>query len=144
MTGRYEPLPMNAWLRWLTLVALPAAALAWAGGCGSPVVPVKMDLAKLRDGVYEGETWKILVLVQIEKGKIAKIEIKKQLAPQKYTDIAKSLAEKMIEKQSADVDDITGATMSSRHLKRAVQEALLKGGGPFETPDRDPSGSPGR
>ena len=119
------------------IVAVLGGTLGWLAGCRSTQPPVKVDMSTIRDGVYEGETWKILVGVQVEKGRIAKIEVKKQLAPQKYTDTLKTLIATIIEKQTTEVDDITGATMSCRALKRAVQEALAKAAAPpAGTPDK--------
>lgn len=109
----------------VAVVVVVAGMAVWTIGCRTaPLSPV--DMTRVKDGTYEGETWKMLVGVKVEKGRIADIEIRKQFAPAKYTALVKPMAAQMVEKQTVEVDGITGATMSSTHLKRAVQEALSK------------------
>jgi uncharacterized protein with FMN-binding domain len=122
------------WVAWLVAaVVLLGGFVGWMAGCRSSPTPVTIDMSTLRDGNFEGESYKfpgsMVVAVQVEKGKIAKIEVKKQAALKKYTDILKPMIDKIIEKQTADVDDITGATISSRALRRAVRDALVKSTG---------------
>lgn len=83
-----------------------------------------------KDGTYEGRSFKfpgpMKVAVTIKNGKITDIKILKHLAPKKYKDIMGILINRIIERQSAQIDGITGATISSNALKKAVGDALLK------------------
>jgi len=90
-----------------------AAAGAWAQG------------ENYQDGVYVGEHGFVKVRVTVAQGKIAAIEILQHGGGgKKYEDMVKALIPRMIEKQSADVDGITGATVSSENLTKAVENAL--------------------
>ena len=65
--------------------------------------------------------------VKVEKGRLTEIELlsaKKEDAA--YLSMAKEIIPAMLQKQSADVDTITGATFSSAGIKNAVAQALEK------------------
>ena len=82
---------------------------------------------KYADGVYEGADGFIQVRVEIKKGDISNIEIVKHGGGGKeYEDMVRPLLKEMIRKQSTDVDVVTGATTSSKYLKKAVSNALTK------------------
>ena len=85
--------------------------------------------SRYRDGVYEGSArgfrGEIAVVVTVENGAITAVEIasaeKEDVA---YLIRAKKVIESIIEKQSAEVDAISGATFSSNGIRSAVIEAL--------------------
>ncbi len=78
-----------------------------------------------RDGVYEGEHAFVKVRVTVKGGKISAIEILHHGGGgAKYEAMVEPLKTAIIEKQSTEVDGITGATVSSRNLIRAVKNAL--------------------
>jgi uncharacterized protein with FMN-binding domain len=79
----------------------------------------------LKDGIYQGEHIFVTVTVTIENGKISGIEML-HLAREKYAVMVEPLIGEIIKKQSTDVDSVTGATASSRNLRKAVVKALLK------------------
>ncbi|WP_127837434.1 FMN-binding protein [Clostridium prolinivorans] len=106
---------------------------------------------KYKDGTYEGigDKWEHgqeSAIVTIENGKIVKVDLKRldtngkevnyeQWTGQKdasgkvYPNLKQyriDLANKIIEKQSPDVDVISGATISSKNWKTAVERALDK------------------
>lgn len=84
-----------------------------------------------QDGVYAGEAegfgGPISLEVTVEEGKITAIEI---LSAEKedgaYFAMAQDIIPDIIEKQSADVDTISGATFSSTGIRDAVRQALEK------------------
>lgn len=85
--------------------------------------------AKYKDGVYEadakGHKGPVKVKVEIADGKIKDVKIlenKEDRPKTALTDIPKSI----VEKQSADVDAVTGATRTSNGIKKAVEAALKK------------------
>lgn len=82
------------------------------------------------DGTYIGETeeWPpIKVEVVIEKGKIVSIRILEDKGTPEFSRLAaETLPGIMIAEGRADVDGVTGATLSSNSLKKAVGSALEK------------------
>ena len=85
---------------------------------------------QLKDGTYIGKSFKfpgrVKVSVTIKNGEIVDIKILKLISPKKYTNMVKMLIDKIIKRQSTEVDTITGATMNSNALKKAVDNALSK------------------
>jgi uncharacterized protein with FMN-binding domain len=112
-------------------VVLAGGVTAWVAGCRTPA---EMDTTRLRDGSYEGTSFKfpgpMAIDLKVEKGKIAAIDVKRHVGAQRYLDALKPLIQAMIDKQSLAVDDVTGATVSSRALKRAVADAVSKAAEP--------------
>ena len=82
--------------------------------------------AALRDGEYSASSGMIDVLVTVKSGKIEEIEITGHRGGAGYEEKVRPLADEMIKKQSTDVDAITGATVSSNALRKAVRAALKK------------------
>ena len=84
---------------------------------------------KLKDGVYEGRYTsgpnKAIVKVIIENNKIIDIKIvrHRRMKGQKAEPI---IPGRIIEKQSTDVDAVSGATNSSHVIMNAVQRAVEK------------------
>ena len=79
------------------------------------------------DGVYEGEYSFVKVQVTIKNGHISDVDILHHGGGgKKYADMIAPLADEVIQKQSTDIDAITGATVSSRNFKNAVDNALKK------------------
>ena len=84
-----------------------------------------------QDGVYAGEAegfgGPISLEVTVEEGKITAIEI---LSAEKedgaYFAMAQDVIPDIIEKKSADVDTISGATFSSTGIRDAARQALEK------------------
>lgn len=91
---------------------------------------IKPNSNQLKDGSYKGTSfkfpWQMTVLVTIKNAAIAEIRVLKQFALQKYTDALKPLIERIIKNNSTEVDGVTGATISSNALKKAVNNALTK------------------
>lgn len=88
-----------------------------------------VDMNTVADGVYQGEADARLVYVKVEVtvkdhriGDIKILEHKNGMGGK-----AESITEAMIEKNSYDVDAISGATFSSEVIKSAVSKALKKG-----------------
>lgn len=84
----------------------------------------------LQDGIYQGETNKwpeMKVEVTIQNGRIHKITILDDRGTPAFTERMKAvLPQRIIETSSTEVDGVSGATLSSNNLKKAVQDALLK------------------
>ena len=83
--------------------------------------------AELKDGTYEGEHSFVAVSVTIANGRIADIKMTRHGGGgEKYAAMVTPLISKMIEKQSTEVDAVSGATVSSGHLQKAVNNAFKK------------------
>ena len=105
----------------LALLAVFLLAVSSAGAADSANQPVWID------GTYTGSHSFVTVSVTVAGGRITAIEITEHGGGgEYYADLVRPLADRMVEKQSTDVDTVTGATVSSNHLKKAVQNALKK------------------
>lgn len=82
----------------------------------------------LEDGVYEGTgtgfAGSIKVAVTIKDHTITAIEILSKSDDAAFFNRAKAMIDRIMEKQSLDVDTVSGATYSSRGILRAVKNAL--------------------
>lgn len=92
-----------------------------------------------KDGTYEGSGsgfgGKVTLRVTIQNGKITSISEVSQSETSSYWKEAKTLFSTIIEKQSAEVDTITGATKSCDAIKEAVRQALNSASSATNTPD---------
>lgn len=90
------------------------------------------DADGFKDGIYEGigkgYKGEIKVSVSVEKGKISKIDILSNVDDAMYFESAKAIIPTVIEKQSPNVDTVSGATFSSAGILEAVYNALNEGG----------------
>jgi uncharacterized protein with FMN-binding domain len=84
----------------------------------------------LRNGRYEAESpdWTgMRVAVRIEGGRLSGVEVlKAKGTPRYYERVVRRLPACMERTGSAEVDGVTGATLSSNSLKEAVRAALKK------------------
>ena len=88
----------------------------------------EVPISQVADGEYVGEAQikpvSAKVNVQVENGKITDIEIKDHM-----TGLGKNgekIIDQIINKQSLDVDAISGATQSSVTITKAVENALTQ------------------
>ncbi len=89
--------------------------------------PACAEESKLKDGVYQAKNSIVDIEVIIQNGRISDINIlEHRSGGQTYDDLIRPMTQEMIEQQSADIDTVTGATISSDALKSAVGEALKK------------------
>jgi uncharacterized protein with FMN-binding domain len=112
---------MHRLLLVITLLLLFACAIA-------PLSKEPMNISEIPDGVYAGKasSWpnKAEVRVTMQEGKMARIEIIRHWASWIGKKAESMIQQRIIEKQSADVDAVTGATNSSRVIMHAVNDAL--------------------
>jgi uncharacterized protein with FMN-binding domain len=84
---------------------------------------------QLRDGLYEGSYTggpnKAVVEVKIESNRIVDIKLVEHRA-MRGVKADPIIQERIIEKQSTDVDAVSGATNSSYVIMNAVQKAVVK------------------
>ncbi len=88
-----------------------------------------MDLSTITDGEYIGShkkgRWVTTVKLFIKNQKIDKIEVLKPLI-QNEGDFDKAIAEKIISKQSLQIDTVSGATIHTKAFLKACENALSK------------------
>ena len=81
----------------------------------------------LKDGTYSGEHSFVEVSVTIKDGRIANIKMTRHGGGgEKYATMVAPLLGQMRDNQSTEVDAVSGATVSSDHVKKAVEKALKK------------------
>lgn len=104
---------------WSTKLVKEAAALK----------DVSIDMSEVEDGVYEGhsELGPVIVDVKVivENSKIIEVEILQHQNGLGQT--ANVIVEDMVDKNTYDVDAVSGATVSSEIIMNAVNDALKKG-----------------
>ena len=86
----------------------------------------------LRDGEYEGTATgyggPLTVRITIKDGKLTDIKVISQTETPEYFNKAKAVIDKILSSGSVDVDSVSGATISSNAIKKAVADALHKAG----------------
>jgi len=90
-----------------------------------------IDLTQVPDGEYQGEAegfkGPIKVSVKVESGKIVGIQVVEQHeTPEIGGRALPEMVKRMMDEQSLNVDNVTGATFTSEGIKAAVQNALSK------------------
>ena len=85
-----------------------------------------IDIASIPDGTYTGESDANLVYVKVEvvvlDGTIVSIDLLRH--DHGRGDSAEQIIDDMIEQQKLDVDAISGATSSSKVIRKAIENAL--------------------
>lgn len=88
-----------------------------------------VDLNSVSDGVYTGESnvgyIKAVVEVEVKDHKLVRVDLIKHV--NEHGAPAEIIVETMVEEQRVDVDAVSSATNSSKVIKTAVRNALLKG-----------------
>jgi uncharacterized protein with FMN-binding domain len=85
---------------------------------------------ELKDGTYQGEHAFVRVEVTVVRGKMQDISVVEHGGGgAKYAEMIQPLTGEMVEKATTEVDAVTGATVSSEHFKKAVEDALGKARG---------------
>ena len=85
------------------------------------------DLSLLKDNTYRGETlcgnFSYGMEAVIKDNKLISLVVTKNRSTS-YAKFAEGVVPKILKKQSADVDAITGATTTSKCLMKAVEQTL--------------------
>lgn len=89
-----------------------------------------LDFSKVKTGHYEGEAnWgslvKVIVEVDVQQPQVTSIKILKH--DNGLGKRAEVIVKTVLAKQSLEVDAITGATISSKTILQAIENALEKG-----------------
>lgn len=93
------------------------------------LVDVSLDMSNVEDGIYEGysELGPVIVDVKVtvECSKIMDIEIVEH--QNGFGQAANAIVKDMVDKNTYEVDAVSGATVSSEVIMNAVNNALQKG-----------------
>lgn len=105
----------------LLLTLLMVGTIFILAGCNSK--------SKWADGVYEGSAQgmngAVAVKVSVEKGKISAVDIVSHEETKGVSDVAmERVPNSIIDKQKTEVDTVSGATISSKAIMAAVENAL--------------------
>ena len=103
------------------ILSLISACTAKAGGTAYK--------AGTYEGKAQGHNGEIILEVTLDSKKIKKIELKEQKETEGIADLAlKTIPAKIVENQSLNIDAIAGATVSSKAILQAVENALTEAG----------------
>lgn len=108
---------MKKFISMIMILVLVAATLV---GCSSA--------PKYKDGTYEGQGTgmkTIKVSVEVKEGKIADVEVVENEETEGFAEPAlEQIPQAIVDKNSTDVDAVSGATLTSNGIKEAVNAAL--------------------
>ncbi|MCC0661293.1 FMN-binding protein [Clostridioides sp. ZZV14-6154] len=89
----------------------------------------KVNISYIADGTYVGECNVNIISAKVEvtvkSGKISSINLLEHKNERGKT--AEKVIDKVLNKQKVDVDAVSGATNSSKVIKKAIENALIKG-----------------
>ena len=89
-----------------------------------------VDLAKIEDGVYQGEftggRWKNKLEVTIKDHKITDIGLLNASKASGMTDIGEKVFQQVKEKQSIQIDTVSGATVHTKAILKSIENALTQ------------------
>jgi uncharacterized protein with FMN-binding domain len=91
----------------------------------------EVELSNVRDGTFPGDftfhgfTYEVEVVVV--EHKITQIAVLKNIEDDEYAKKAEGVLDRVLKEQSLKVDAITGATITSKALLKAIENALNKG-----------------
>jgi len=113
-------------------IALLVLIVGLIAACAiAPLRNEPMDITRIPDGVYTGSasSWpnKAVVRVIVREGRMTDITLVRHWASWIGRKAEPVIPLRIIEKQSANVDAVTGATNSSRVIMHAVFNALEQG-----------------
>ena len=108
---------MKKYISMILILVLVATTLV---GCGG---------SKLNDGTYTGEAAGmspgLKVSVVVADGKISSVDVTEHAETEGYSEPAlEQIPGAIVEKNSTDVDAVSGATVTSNAIKEAVNQAL--------------------
>jgi len=113
----------------MTLKILLVMMVMLTAACAiAPLRKEPVNISRIPDGVYAGSagSWpnKAEVRVTVREGRMTGIELVRHWASWIGRKADPVIPERIMEKQRADVDAVTGATNSSRVIMHAVYDAL--------------------
>lgn len=90
-----------------------------------------LDFSALPDGIYQGSfshrRWSYQVEVQVRAGVVEAIEITKCAHEPLVRSLNQRVIEEILQNQSLDVQGVSGATVNTRALQKAIEDAVRTG-----------------
>lgn len=90
-----------------------------------------VELAKVKNGTYRGEftygNFTYQVEVVVEEHQIQRISIPKNRSEDEHAKKAEEVVHRVLKAQSLKIDEVTGATTTSKALLKAIENALASG-----------------
>lgn len=128
ITAEHGKIPLTRNLR-ITAMILVAVVLIGCSGSPDQVQLSMPELSKIPDGVYRGSAKVLPVIARVEVtvtgGRITGFRILRHLTGQGRA--AEVLTEQVVEKQTIEIDAVSGATYSSKVILKAGENALRAG-----------------
>ncbi len=91
----------------------------------------EVELTKVSDGTYHGEFFYYDFMYEVEvvvvDHEITQIAVLKNIDDVEYAKRTEDMVEQVVKEQSLKVDMVTGATITSKALLKAIENALSKG-----------------
>lgn len=113
----------------VVLVGAGFFALTQLSGNPDDIAIENIDVSSVADGTYTGEHETTLVFAQVQvtvtNGQITDVEILRHDCGRGYG--AEIIVDDIVDAQSLNVDTISGATMSSKVILKAVEVAMKQG-----------------
>lgn len=96
---------------------------------GEAITVMDVETDSLSDGefvgTYENKRWDNKVKIQIESGTITDVEIIDTVMFEK-PEVTEVLISQVLDKQSLEIDGVTGATVTVNAYLKAIENALMK------------------
>ncbi len=128
ITAVHGKIPLTRNLR-ITAMILVAVVLIGCSGSPDQVQLSMPELSKIPDGVYRGSAKVLPVIARVQVtvtgGRITGFRILRHLTGQGRA--AEVLTEQVVEKQTIEIDAVSGATYSSKVILKAGENALRAG-----------------
>jgi uncharacterized protein with FMN-binding domain len=90
----------------------------------------EIDLSSIADGEYQGSCsisrWTNALRVTVKDHKIVRVDVVKKMMSNAPDDFVAEVFKRIIEKQSLDIDAVSGATATTKGFQIAVADALNK------------------
>ena len=87
-----------------------------------------IDLSQIEDGTYQGEftggRWKNKLEVTVKDHTIANINLIKASKTSGMADIGEKVIQQVKEKQSLQIDTVSGATVHTKSILKSIENAL--------------------
>ncbi len=89
-----------------------------------------VDLNKIEDGIYQGEftggRWKNKLEVTVQDHQITAIELLNASKTSGMADIGEKVVQQVKEKQSLQIDTVSGATVHTKAILKSIENALTQ------------------
>ena len=116
----------------IAVLSMLVAVAMCLQACGKPVINYRtVDFKSVKDGEYQGvgewRKYKAVVRVKVSDGRLVSAALTQHIDHKGLGKPAEAILQTVVEKQTMDVDAVTGATISSKVILMALGNALSQG-----------------